>query len=27
VLVEKEGTSWITDPTIKNLADVRLAEG
>jgi len=27
VLVEKEGTSWIADPTIKSLADVRLAEG
>jgi site-specific DNA recombinase len=27
VLVEKEGTSWIADPTIKNLAEVRLAEG
>jgi hypothetical protein len=27
VLVVKEGTSWIADPTIKNLAEVRLAEG
>ena len=26
VLVAKEGTSWIADPTIKNLADVRLAK-
>jgi len=26
VLVEKKGTSWIADPTIKNLADVRLAK-
>jgi hypothetical protein len=26
VLVAKEGTSWIADPTIKNLAEVRLAK-
>ena len=26
VLVEKEGTSWIADPTIRNLAEVRLAK-
>jgi len=26
VLVKKEGTSWIADPTIKNLAEVRLAK-
>ena len=27
VLVAKEGKSWIADPAIKNLADVRLAKG
>jgi hypothetical protein len=26
MLVEKEGTSWIADPTIKSLAEVRLAK-